>query len=174
MHLASRTDIWKLFGSIVTMIPNYTFIVDGLDECLRSSDDWRSPGNSRRTDFLMSLKASVARTIPRILITSRDEGDIRSELYPDNASADGQRLYECRLSKEDLNPDITLFSKSVVDRKLANKNGALREDLAAQIAERCDGMFLLIKLQENQLSRSKNRKQLEAVVSNMPSELEHA
>lgn len=174
MHLASRTDIWKLFGSIVTMIPNYTFIVDGLDECLRSSDDWRSPGNSRRTDFLMSLKASVARTKTRILITSRDEGDIRSELYPDNASADGQRLYECRLSKEDLNPDITLFSKSVVDRKLANKNGVLREDLAAQIAERCDGMFLLIKLQENQLSRSKNRKQLEAVVSNMPSELEHA
>lgn len=35
-------------------------------------------------------------------------------------------------------------------------------------------MFLLIKLYENQLGRSKNRKQLEAVVSNMPSELEHA
>ena len=146
MRLASRTDIWKLFGSIVNMIPNYTFIVDGLDECLRSSDDWRSPGNSRRIDFLMSLKTSVGHTKTRILITSRDEGDIRSELSPDNANADGQRLYECRLSKEDLNPDITLFSKSVVDRKLANKNGALREDLAAQMAERCDGMFLLIKL----------------------------
>lgn len=31
MRLASRTDIWKLFGSIVAVIPNYTFVVDGLD-----------------------------------------------------------------------------------------------------------------------------------------------
>lgn len=122
----------------------------------------------------MSLKASVAHTRTRILITSRDEGDIRSELSLDTVDADGQRSYECRLSKEDLKPDITLFSKSVVNRKLANKNGAIREDLAAQMAERSEGMFRLIKLQENHLSRGKNRKQLGAVVSNMPSELEHA
>ena len=67
-----------------------------------------------------------------------------------------------------------MFSKSVVNRKLANKDGALQEDLAAQMAEKCDGMFLLIRLQENQLSRSKNKKQLQAIVNDMPSEQEHA
>ncbi|MCJ1346752.1 hypothetical protein MMC31_004970 [Peltigera leucophlebia] len=174
MRLASRTDVWKLFGSIVHMIPNSTFVVDGLDECLRSSNDWRSSGNSSRIEFLISLKASVARTRTRILIVSRDEGDIRSEMSLHNANTIGPRLYECRLSKEVLNPDITLFSKSVVNRKLANKDGTFREALAAQMAEKCDGMFLLIRLQENQLSRSKNRKQLQAIVSNMPGELEHA
>ena len=170
MRLASRTDIWKLFGSIVHMTPNSAFVVDGLDECLRSSNDWRSSGNSSRIDFLTSLKASVAYTRTRILIVSRDEGDIRSEMCLDNAP----RLYECKVSKEVLNPDVTLFSKSVVNRKLANKDGTFRADLAAQMAEKCDGMFLLIRLQENQLSKSKNRKQLQAIVSNMPSELEHA
>ena len=174
MRLASRNDIWKLFRSIIDFIPNYTFVIDGLDECLRSSNDWRSSGNSSRIDFLISLKASVAHTRTRILIVSRDEGDIRSEMSPDTANTNGQRLYECRLSKETLNPDVSLFSKSVVNRKLANKDGALREDLAAQMAETCDGMFLLIRLQENQLSRSKNKKQLQAIVSNMPRELEHA
>lgn len=172
MRLASRNDIWKLFGSIIKTTPNFTFVLDGLDECLRSSNDWRSAGSSNRKDFSNSLKASVAHTRTRILMFSRDEGDIRSEMY--NANTNGQRLYECRISSEMLNPDGTLFSKSVFNRKLANKDGPFREELAARMAEKCDGMFLLIRLQENKLSRSKTRKQLQAIVSNMPRELKHA
>ena len=109
IRLASRTDIWNLFGSIVHMIPNSTFGVDGLDECLRSSNDWRSSGTSSRIDFLISLKASVEHTRTRTLIVSRDESAIRSEMSLDNANTNGPRLYECRISKEVLNPDIMIF-----------------------------------------------------------------
>lgn len=86
----------------------------------------------------MSLKASVAHTTSRVLIVRLDEGNIRSEFSLDNANTRGQRLYECRISKKDLNSDVALFSKSVVNRKLDSKDKALREDPAAQMAEKCD------------------------------------
>jgi len=61
----------------------------------------------------------------------------------------------------------------VVDKKLPNKDDCLRQDLAVQLAEKCEGMFLWIKLQQDQLRGGKNAKQLQNIVKNMPIGLEN-
>ncbi len=87
--LASRADIWELFRFIASIIPNYTFVVDGLDECLRSYDDLGGDGTNNRKGLLTELKSSVKNTRSRVMIVSRDEGDIRSELSPSVANFTG-------------------------------------------------------------------------------------
>ncbi|KAI9792435.1 MAG: hypothetical protein M1816_002319 [Peltula sp. TS41687] len=170
---ASRNDIWGLFGSIISCIPNYTFVVDGLDECTTLRTDWTGGGGDDRKDFLKILKKSTANTRTRVLIVSRDEVDIRSEASPDAATSTESTLYEYKISDDDVQRDVILFSRNVVDRKLPNKEEALREDLATKMAEKCNGMFLWIKLQQENLRRGKNRKQLQEAINDMPIGLEH-
>ena len=157
---ASDSDVWSIFGSVVSHNCNYAFILDGFDEYNRSDDV--------RTEFLQRLKKAIKGTTIRILILSRDETDIRAELSPEMAQETGQITFQCRISQEDVRHDISLFSRSVVDKKLPKKDNSLRQNLAGQLAERCEGMFLWIKLQQDQFRGGKNAKQLQAIVQNMP------
>lgn len=163
-HRASESAIWSLFRSIVSENNSYVFILDGFDEYSRLGD--------ARTDFLQNLKEATKLTASRVVITSRDETDIRAELYPEVAQHVGHIMLQCRISKEDLRHDIAHFSQSVVDKKLPNKDERLRQGLAGQLVEKCEGMFLWIKLQQDQLRGGKNAKQLQDIVKNMPSGLE--
>ena len=60
----------------------------------------------------------------------------------------------------------------MVDRKLPKKRHTLRENLTSQLAERAEGMFLYVKLQQNNLGANKNERQLERIVRNMPDGLD--
>ncbi|MCJ1462826.1 hypothetical protein MMC07_001429 [Pseudocyphellaria aurata] len=171
---ASQSDVWKLFRSIVSDVPNCIFIVDGFDECLISDKQSGKAGSTSRKNFLEELKTSVAHTTTRILLVSRDEIDIRSQMSPEVANPTEETMYKYKILMEDVKSDIGLFSKSVVDKKLSKKDNTLREQLAILMAERCEGMFLWIKLQESDLRGGKNRKQLLQTIENMPSGLEHA
>lgn len=162
-RVASETEIWFVFESIISQKLNYTFAVDGFDEYARLDEC--------RAQFLRRLKKATYGTSTRILISSRDEVDIRSELLSESSEATGQVVLECKISREDVRDDITFYSKRVVDEKLPKKDEALRQDLASQLAERCEGMFLWIKLQQDQLRGGKNGKQLHNIVKNMPSGL---
>ena len=157
---ASESTVWSLFGSIVSKNRHYIFVLDGFDEYSRLDD--------RRTEFLQKLKEATKRSISRVLITSRDETDIKAELSPSEPLDVGNVMLRCKISIEDVRHDISHFSRSVVDKKLPNKDDGLRKDLAEQLAEKCGGMFLWIKLQQDQLRSSKNLKQLQNIVRNMP------
>lgn len=135
-------------------------MLDGFDEYSRLDDV--------RTEFLQRLKKATKRTVSRVLISSRDETDIKAELSPKKVQGAGHVILQCRISKEDVQDDISLFSKSVVDKKLPKKDNYLRQNLAGQLAEKCEGMFLWIKLQQDQLRSGKNAKQLQNIVKNMP------
>jgi len=161
---ASESAIWSLFRSVVSENSSYAFILDGFDEYSRLED--------ARTEFLQKLKEATKQTTSRILITSRDETDIKAELSPRVVQHAGHAMLQCRISNEDLRHDITRFSRSVVDKKLPNKDDHLKRDLAGQLAEKCEGMFLWIKLQQDQLRGGKNAKQLQNIVKNMPIGLE--
>jgi hypothetical protein len=76
-HNASQTDIVELFKTAVQNIPNCTFVVDGLDECLWAEEKWKSNNDGAITSFFDSIKQAAAHTTTRILILSRDEPDIR-------------------------------------------------------------------------------------------------
>ena len=76
--------------------------------------------------------------------------------------------YECGISKTDVQSDVTLFSKCVVDEKLWKKPEVLRQDLATQMAQKSEGMFLWVKLQERSLRNSRNGVHLRKIVNDMP------
>src|SRR5271170_1363247 len=49
----------------------------------------------------------------------------------------------------------------------------LRDKLSQRMVERCNGMFLWVKMQEDNLRGGKSTKQLEQVVDDAPTGLEH-
>lgn len=160
---ASRDDIWALLKDIAAQIQSCTLVLDGLDE-FESVDDAR-----RR--FLRNLKKAIQGTRTRVLITSRNEFDIESEL---RSSATGLETYivlDCRISRDDVKDDIDLVSQSIVARKLPKQGHSLRQELATKMAERCDGQFLWLKLQQGLLRDSKSAKALRGIVEAMPQRL---
>lgn len=69
---------------------------------------------------------------------------------------------------------VELFSESMVKNKLPKKAGALRMKIAKEAAERSEGMFLWIKLLENEISPEQNAKELSQTVIEMPSGISEA
>lgn len=152
---ASRTSILNLLSRIVQALPRCTLIVDGLDECMSSV-----------VEFLSSLKRAVAGSSTRLLIVSRDEGDIREALTVNNA---GQLTFsEYRVTSADTEADIAMYSRSIVDDKLSNKTSAVKDDISEKMAQRCEGQFLWLKLQGDGLRRGMNKKQLQNTVNETP------
>ena len=161
---ASQTDITDLFQLIVQNITNCIFVADGLDECVWQEDP---------TNFFESIRRATATTNSRILLFSRDEPEIRSGFRAIWTSYEDQGLNEYRICSKDVRPDTILFSRSVVDKKLANKSETLKDELSQRMADRCEGMFLWVKMLEEQLRSWKNKKQLETTIDQAPITLEH-
>jgi hypothetical protein len=110
--------------------------------------------------------------LTRILIVTRDEADIRSELQP--REKDHGPLFqpvsisELRVGLDDVRGDLARFAQSIVDSRLPNKSEELRHILAAELADRSRGMFLWARLNERSLSPSMNPDQLLMAVQAMP------
>jgi ankyrin repeat protein len=170
---ASQSDLWRILRFIVNHVPNCIFVIDGFDECKLSDEKLRKAGNTRE-QFLAELKNAVAHTTTRVLLMSRDEVDIRSQMSPDVTNSTKETIYEYNISLNDVRSDIHLFSKSIVDNKLFKKDNTFREELANLMADRCMGMFLWIKLQETDLRGGKGNGQLRRLIQNTPSGLEQA
>ncbi|KAL8795154.1 MAG: hypothetical protein Q9195_002309 [Heterodermia aff. obscurata] len=160
---ASRDDLWTILKDITTQIHGCVLSIDGLDE-FRNDDD-------RRGQFLSDLKNALQGTNARILITSRTEFDIESGLRLSAKEPQVYSLLDCKISRHHLKDDIDLVSKNIVARKLPKHEQYLREELAVQMAERCDGQFLWLKFQQDLLRDSKSPKALRAVVQAMPQKL---
>lgn len=171
---ASPTDLWGLFRSVVNHVPNFIFVIDGYDECKPSDGHVAKAGSTSRNQFLAKLKTEVACTTTRILLTSRNEGDIRSQMCPNVARPTKETVYEYKISEEDVQYDIQLYAKSIVDDKLPKKDDTFREELANLMAKGCGGMFLWIKLKEPDLRAGKDKKQLRKLIVDTSNGLEQA
>ncbi|KAI4225867.1 MAG: hypothetical protein LQ349_006979 [Xanthoria aureola] len=157
---ASRGVIWSLLKRILSQTPSCILALDGLDE-------FRDV-NETRGLFLEDLKKAVASTRVRILITSRNDPDIEAQL---RASATQPKVYtmlECKISTGDVKGDLGLYSQAVVAKRFPKQDETYRDSLSAQLAEKADGMFLWIKLQQSQLRGSQNRKTVQQTVEGMP------
>ncbi|CAI7664301.1 unnamed protein product [Penicillium pancosmium] len=169
---ASRGDTLKLFHDIVTAVPRCTFVLDGLDECCWSGDGQDFLDDNPIIEFLNALRKAVVGTSTRILIVSRDEPEIRTCLA-DDAETQDVSVYQYKIRPEDVQPDVEAFSRSVVNRKLASRPGATREDIAQRLAKQCNGQFLWVKMQEDHLRSGKSQKKLEQAINSTPPGLEH-
>ncbi|KAH8884181.1 ankyrin-1, partial [Thozetella sp. PMI_491] len=163
-QIASRATMVRLLKEVLQAAPSCTLILDGLDECtwMRQSQKW---GESM-TDFLDSILDAAATADVRFLLVCRDEPEIRRSL-------DETDHMEVKISMEDVGADISLYAKSIVDKKLPRKDQSTREELAQRMAGRCKGQFLWLRMQAESLRGTKNKKQLESIIDEAPSRLGH-
>lgn len=186
-YLATRTskdqvlthqDLWQLFSSIGVNIVGCTLVIDGFDECNHVNSGAQYHTKDPRSDFLRDLVTHLPKTNSRIMVVSRDVSDIRASLSKGSdeprGEPDGLEMYEYQITSGDTSSDVELFSKSVVNYKLPKKSDDLRMKIAKQAAERSEGMFLWIKLLENEISPDQNAKELSQTVSEMPSRISEA
>jgi ankyrin repeat protein len=170
-HMATQTDTFEILRAIVQHLPNCTFIADGLDECIWSEDNRRSRDCESPKEFFESIRKAIKQTETRILFVSRDEPNIRHG-YHHSLANDGQTLCEYRLTPEDVRSDAMSFSRDLVDRKLSNKTESQRDELSQRMVNRCDGMFLWIKMLEDDLAGWMNKKKLQQVVDQAPTAID--
>ncbi|KAH8748455.1 hypothetical protein F5883DRAFT_379655, partial [Diaporthe sp. PMI_573] len=162
--IATRATIIKLLRDLVQAIPDCVLVLDGLDECT-----WMTAthsGHNSIASFLETVVQALDDTSTRILIVSRDEAEIRLGL--DHASG----CSELKISHSDVQSDVYSYSKSLLDKKLPKKDVATRNELSRKMADRCEGQFLILKLQTESLRSWRNKKQLEADIKETPSGLD--
>ncbi|UCK58910.1 hypothetical protein AFCA_001744 [Aspergillus flavus] len=167
---AARGDVLGLLRAIVSAIPECTFILDGLDECDWAKGSW--PGNSDDsiTSFLRALRRAIAGTSTRILIVSRDEPEIRRGLSNESPY---DPVFEHRIIPEDVQNDVLTYCRSIVEEKLATKTDEAKDEITKKLADRCNGQFLWIRLQQDTLRSGKSQRKLEQAINSTPSGIEH-
>ncbi len=163
---ATRRMVLKLLHEVTRAVPGCTLILDGLDECT-----WMGHGPSTTsgsvTDFLEAFTQALADSGARVLLVSRDEPEIRGAIR-------GVKNHtEIHVSLEEVQGDVARYARTIVEKKLAKKNDAVKRDVSQRMADRCEGQFLWLKLQEGSLRSSKNKLELMAVIDETPPGVEH-
>ena len=157
---ASRSDVWSLLREVSVQIPGFILALDGLDEF--------PTVDGARSRFLAELKQAVASTRVKVIITSRNEVDIGSEVSIPSTQSTKHIMLEIQITKQQVNDDVHLYSKSAVAQKFPRQGESFRHEISTQMAENSGGMFLWIKLQQSQLRGSQNRKTVQRIVQGMP------
>ncbi|RYP15969.1 hypothetical protein DL765_005409 [Monosporascus sp. GIB2] len=171
----TNLGLWELFSAIGDAVEGCTFVVDGFDECTDIDAGARYHHNDPRNLFLCELLKNLRKTKSRVMVVSRDVPDIREYLGQDDSSeSDGLKILEYGITVKDTAADVQSFSEFMVNKKLSKKPEELRQKIASQAAERSEGMFLWIKLLEQEISPGQNAKQLTKTVTEMPSGISDA
>lgn len=147
--------------------------MDGLDECAWAEEKWKSNHDGPPIGLFESIKQAVAHTTTRILILSRDEPEIRYSVRIVLTGDSNQDLNEYQIRLDDVRSDAMLFSRSIVDKKLANKSETLKHELSERMVDRSRGIFLWVKMLEEHLRSGKNKKQHKETIDQAPTVLDH-
>lgn len=165
--MATHSDLERIFRSIAESALEFTFVIDGLDECEDSRGHSADFTETNRHQFVMKLRELISGTRTRVMVVSRPFLDIRLAVHLDK-SEPGLIVYELPMTQGDVDDDLKAFSKAIVDKKLSNRPDDSRANLANQLAERASGMFLWVKLHQSALRRTKNQNQLREIILHMP------
>ncbi|KAH7359274.1 ankyrin repeat and SOCS box protein 7 [Plectosphaerella cucumerina] len=168
----THLGLWDLFVVAGKASRGCTFVLDGFDECTDIDTGARYHRNDPRGNFLRDLRLRLPQTGVKVLIISRDVPDIREHLAGD--APDGMCVLTYGITAKDTAADVRSFSEHVINTRLARKKADLRLEIAAQAAERSEGMFLWIKLLEQEISPGQNAKQLKRTITEMPSGISEA
>ena len=177
-QVLTHQDLWQLFRTIGENIAGCTLVIDGFDECNHVNSGAQYHTEDPRSQFLRDLITHLAKTKSRVLVVSRDVRDIRACLSKGSGElpkeSQGLEMYEYQITSRDTSSDVELFSENMVKGKLPRKAEDLRVKIAKQAAKRSEGMFLWIKLLENEISPEQNAKELSQTVLEMPSGISEA
>lgn len=170
---ATDSDLWTLFKEVNLKIGTCFFAIDGYDECIKPDLQSKNSVNDRSV-FLRKLVAVAKDLKVRLLLVSRPESDIRTQLSFNSSDSSPETFLEYEITRQDTEVDINSFSSHVVEQELPNKLPTLQKEIASEAAKKCAGMFLWIKLVHARLSPGKNMKELRAVVKTTPPGLDQA
>ncbi|KAK4232857.1 hypothetical protein C8A03DRAFT_39490, partial [Achaetomium macrosporum] len=162
-QVATRATVTQLLREALQARPDCYLVVDGLDECTAPIDSSNSVAR-----FLEDVKSAI-RPTTRVLIVSREESKIRQALRTD----DPNRLAEYQISSGDVHADATAFARSIVDRKLPKKSEHDKDSLSKIMTDRCEGQFLWLRMQEQNLKSWKNLGQLQSALESTPTGLDY-
>ncbi|KAL8826454.1 MAG: hypothetical protein Q9191_003788 [Dirinaria sp. TL-2023a] len=172
---ATEQDLWHLFTEINTQVRNSVFVVDGYDECTTEASNLKTHASSTsRVAFLKKLISSTKASGSQLLLVSREDHDIREQLAGVGITSKTHEIFRLRVTQHDTRDDVASFSKSLMEQRLPNKTDELKRDLAMTAAEKCDGMFLWVRLLHERLSPGKNARQLLKMVVDTPAGLNQA
>ncbi|KAK4077988.1 hypothetical protein Purlil1_12186 [Purpureocillium lilacinum] len=160
---ATHSTIITAFTELLRIVPGCTFAADGLDECAFLDDRSISV-----VKFLRTVADAIAETSTRILYVSRDEPQIRHALMNDTR----QGSIEYKITPEDVRCDTTIYSQSIVDKKLSGQSDDVRATLSQTMSDRCHGQFLWLRMQDESLKSWMNEKQLHKAITNAPVRLD--
>ncbi|KAI6777808.1 uncharacterized protein J7T54_002844 [Emericellopsis cladophorae] len=161
-HVATRATVVQLLHEVLQARPGCYLVVDGLDECTAPADD-----SSSVARFLKDVKGAITSTT-RVVVVSREETEIRQSLR----AGDFARVVEYQISPEDVSADAATCARDIADRKLPSKDEDVRASLSRTMADRCEGQFLWLKMQEPSLKTWKNLGQLQKVLDSTPKGLD--
>ena len=172
---ATEQDLWNLFVSFNELIKDCVFVVDGYDECTTETPGLKSHAiSSSRSAFVRSFINFTKDLSSSLLIVSREDHDIREQLASAESTLKTHKILRLCITQNDTRDDLKSFSNSLIQQRLPNKTAELRHNLAKTAAEKCDGMFLWLRLLQERLSPGKNARQLERMVVDTPVGLEQA
>lgn len=164
---ASSGEVMDLLKEVVHTIPQCTLVVDGLDE-YSSTGPWSVTQSGGIESFIGKIVEAISGTTSRIFVTSRQEQGIRNGLSDIDDGSIGVRLFEYSITPNDVTPDATKLSESIVSENLGKKSKAFRDDIARRLVDRCDSMLLQIRLLGNEIRATLNQKQNERIIDQTP------
>ena len=174
---ANVNEIWHLFRLINKQEKPRYYLVDGFDEC--EKQEHNQPQYSlidAKTTFLAQMNETISGTRARVIILSRPEAEIRNQLqlYNEEVSMKGLSWHDYEITLSDTSDNLKIFAAGVMDVKIPNRDAELRQELAANAADKADGMFLWIRLLYSQLSRSESPTKLRKIITDTPTGLDQA
>lgn len=168
------TRLWKIFRTMIQSVGPCYLVLDGLDECL-DHDPILNVGRCGSVKlFLRELQHSIAAHKVKLLIVSRNIAEIRSGLFDDPGNTPGSVLQilptEYTITIQDKEQDIQSISTSIV-RALKIKK---REDTIQELAGRCEGIFLWLRLAGERLKPGMRENKWSTTLKSMPTGLNQA
>lgn len=126
-HLLDNSSVECLQGALPSIIRQFSkviFVVDALDEC------------ANRIDFLESIKWFRNLEKVNLLVTSRDELDIRLEF---------EGLPSLMIGPKNITSDIELYIVNEIERqpKLRRLKQTMKSQIICSLVAQSDGMFVV-------------------------------
>ncbi len=171
---ASIADMWLVLTSIVQRKSHCMLVVDGFDECEDTDDTDRYHQTGAKTKFLTSLTKALQDTCCKVLLVSRHSQNLQS-FWANLRARDGPRcVFSREISESDTASDVISYSRDLFDNKLRNKKPEDRRMISSDVALKCEGSFLWVRLVGTQLRAGHNTKKLRSMVQQTPLGLDGA
>ena len=172
---ATVHEIWHLFRLANNQQKPRYYLVDGFDEC--DKQEQNQPQHSltdAKATFLAQMNETISGTGARVIIMSRPDSEIRDQLQLHSNGTKDLSWHNYGITLSDTSDDLNVFAAGVMDVKIPNRDAGLRQELAANVADKADGMFLWIKLLYGQFSRSMSPTKLRRIIADTPTGLDQA